>query len=107
MVLGTGLIDGQGERHEMLGLLGLATSFEKRRLSLGYRQAELLADNPLGMRGALMRGHEFHYATIVEKGDDEPLAVLRDAYGTSPSLAGQVRGHVSGSFFHVIAEAAP
>ena len=107
MVLGTGLIDGQGSRHEMLGLLGLTTSFEKRRLTLGYRQAELLADNPLGARGALLRGHEFHYATIVEKEDDEPLAVLRDAYGTSPSLAGHVRGHVSGSFFHVIAEAVP
>lgn len=107
MVLGAGLIDAQGARHEMLGLLGLATSFEKRRLSLGYRQAELLADNPLGASGALLRGHEFHYATIAEKSDDEPLAVLTDAYGANPSLAGHIRGRVSGSFFHVIAAASP
>ena len=81
MVLGAGLIDAQGTRHEMLGLLGLATSFEKRRLSLGYRQAELLADNPLGASGAFLRGHEFHYATIVEKGDDEPARGIEGRFG--------------------------
>ncbi len=59
----------------------------------------------LGARGTLLRGHEFHYATIAEKGEDEPLAILNDAYGATPSLAGSVRGSVSGSFFHVIARA--
>lgn len=105
MVLGSGLVDAEGNRHAMAGLLGLTTSFEKRRLTLGYREAELLADTRLGGRGALLRGHEFHYATIVEKGEDEPLAILSDAYGSTQSLAGSVRGHVSGSFFHVIADA--
>ncbi len=103
MVLGSGLIDAEGKRHAMAGLLGIATSFEKRRLTLGYREAELLADTGLGERGALLRGHEFHYATIAEKGEDEPLAILSDAYGSTPSLAGSVRGQVSGSFFHFIA----
>ncbi len=105
MVLGRGLIDAEGVRHEMLGLLGLATSFEKRRLNLGYRDVELLADTALGPRGAKLRGHEFHYATIAEKGEDEPLAILNDAYGSTPSLTGGVRGQVTGSFFHVIAHA--
>ena len=103
MVLGRGLIDAGGTHHQMLGLLGLSTSFEKRRLTLGYREAELLADTPLGPRGVKLRGHEFHYATIADKDDDAPLAILNDAYGSPPSLVGGVRGQVSGSFFHVIA----
>ena len=44
MVLGEGLEDAQGARHAMAGLLGHATSFAKRKLHLGYRQARLLAD---------------------------------------------------------------
>lgn len=105
MVLGQGLIDAEGCRHAMLGLLSHATSFAKRKLTLGYRQAELLADGALGPIGHCLRGHEFHYATLAEKGEDAALAVLTDAYGASPSLTGSVRGRVSGSFFHVIAAA--
>ena len=43
MVLGEGLTDAEGTRHEMTGLLGLETSFAKRRMHLGYRLAELTA----------------------------------------------------------------
>lgn len=103
MVLGHGLIDASGTHHQMLGLLGLTTSCEKRQLTLGYREAELLADTTLGRRGVKLRGHEFHYATIVDTGDDAPLMSLNDAYGSTPRLAGGVRAQVSGSFFHLIA----
>lgn len=103
MVLGNGLIDADGHRHQMAELLGLSTSFAKRRLTLGYREVELLTDCGLGARGTILRGHEFHYATIAEKGEDEPLAILNDAYGGSPALGGSIRGRVTGSFFHVIA----
>ena len=105
MVLGQSLVDAQGNAHKMAGLLGITTSFAKRRLTLGYRQAELLRDCGLGKAGLVLRGHEFHYATIADKGDDEPLFVLNDAYGASPSLSGSIRGSVSGSFFHMIAGA--
>ncbi len=39
MVLGQSLIDAQGAVHAMAGLLDLETSFAKRKLHLGYRQA--------------------------------------------------------------------
>ena len=48
----------------MAGLLGHATSFAKRRLHLGYRQARLLADCPIGTAGDMLRGHEFHHASV-------------------------------------------
>lgn len=103
MVLGAGLVDAAGARHEMAGLLGHATSFAKRRLHLGYRQATLLADSVLGPAGSQVRGHEFHYATVSEESNDAPLAALADGRGESLGMAGGRRGQVSGSFFHAIA----
>jgi cobyrinic acid a,c-diamide synthase len=87
----------------MTGLLTHATSFAERRLHLGYRAATLLRDCPLGSAGARLRGHEFHYATLIEPGTDEPLAELFDADGNALGPDGGRRGHVTGTFFHAIA----
>lgn len=103
MVLGTGLVDAEGTRHAMAGLLGLETSYEKRRLHLGYRRARLFSSGPLGPAGALLSGHEFHYASILTTGGDDPLAEVADAHGGAPAPDGSRRGLVSGSFFHAIA----
>ena len=103
MVLGEGLEDAQGIRHPMVGLLGHSTSFATRRLHLGYREARLLVDGALGRSGSLIRGHEFHYATLVSLGADERFLDLTDAQGRSVGDAGGRRGHVTGTFFHAIA----
>jgi cobyrinic acid a,c-diamide synthase len=103
MVLGQGIEDATGQRHEMAGLLSHATSFAKRKLHLGYRQARLLADGPLGAAGRRLRGHEFHYASVTDPGSDAPFAELADGEGRPLGPAGGRRGLVSGSFFHVIA----
>jgi len=105
MALGQGLIDAAGEHHAMAGLLGHETSFAQRRMNLGYRQATLLADGPIGRAGAAVRGHEFHYSRTTVPGNDTPLAMLRDAAGRDLGAAGGRRGHVTGSFFHAIAPA--
>jgi len=57
----------------------------------------------LGAAGGVVRGHEFHYATILAAGQDEPLAELADAQGLPVGSDGGRRGHVSGTFFHAIA----
>ena len=46
MVLGDSLIDAEGTSHRMLGLLPVSTSFEKRKLHLGYRRLTPLGDLP-------------------------------------------------------------
>ncbi len=103
MVLGAGLVAADGTRHAMTGLLGHATSFAQRKLHLGYRAAQLVAACPIGTAGARVRGHEFHHASVIERGGDEPLAELRDAQGQPVAESGSRRGRVSGTFFHVIA----
>ncbi|QGM93205.1 cobyrinate a,c-diamide synthase [Methylocystis rosea] len=102
MVLGRALIDAAGEAHEMAGLLELETSFAQRKLHLGYRQAQLAADHPLGAVGFRLRGHEFHYATVLRE-EGLPFALARDAYSDDERPAGLTRNGVSGSFFHLMA----
>lgn len=105
MVLGTALIDAEGRRHAMAGLLGLVTSYARRRLHLGYRRAVLETAMPGHGAGAMLYGHEFHYSTILEQ-PDAPLARVTDAGGNPVPETGSVRGHVTGSFFHLITEGA-
>lgn len=101
MALGAGLVDAGGTRHRMAGLLGLSTSFAKRRMHLGYRRARLSA--PLfGLPpGTRLAGHEFHYAGILDQ-PDPPLAEVTDAEGRAVPETGSHRGRVSGTFFHLI-----
>jgi cobyrinic acid a,c-diamide synthase len=104
MVLGEGLEDAHGLPHAMTGLLGHATSFARRKLHLGYREARLLCDGPIGPAGAVLRGHEFHYATLAAAGNDERLVDLVDGEGRPLGKAGARRGYVTGTFFHAIAQ---
>lgn len=106
MALGEALIDKDGTRHKMAGLLGLVTSYEKRKFHLGYRRAVLDAPMPGFQAGQALRGHEFHYSTILDEPDD-PLARVTDADGNPVPETGSRRGHVTGTFFHFIAEDRP
>jgi len=101
MVLGRSLVDASGNAHEMAGLLNLETSFAKRKLHLGYREAVLQAENPLGNVKSAFRGHEFHYASILKE-EGPPLFEISNAAKVSMGTAGLVSGTVSGSFIHLI-----
>lgn len=104
MALGKALIDKEGTRHQMAGLLGLVTSYEKRKFHLGYRRASLQAPMPGFDAGQSLRGHEFHYSTILEE-PDAPLAHVTDADGNPVPETGSRRDNTTGTFFHLIAEA--
>ncbi len=99
MVLGEGLVDAQGRRHAMAGLLPLETSFADPVRRLGYRRLKARAGFALG---AAFRGHEFHYARALREGPGEPLFEAADAPGRPLGPAGLRRGKAAGSFMHLI-----
>ncbi|WP_394688554.1 cobyrinate a,c-diamide synthase [Hoeflea sp.] len=99
MVLGEGLVDADGTRHEMLGALPLVTSFAERKRHLGYRR---LTPVPGMFWDMELSAHEFHYATIVSEGEADRMFAARDALGGALEPAGLMRGKVAGSFMHVI-----
>nr|WP_190023581.1 cobyrinate a,c-diamide synthase [Streptomyces hiroshimensis] len=74
------------------------------RLTLGYREAVALADNPLAQAGTRVRGHEFHRTVA------EPGAGGTPAWGfTHPErrTEGFVRDGVHASYLHVHWAGAP
>ena len=102
MTLGDGLVDADGTRHEMLGLLRLETSFAKRKLHLGYRHVTA-ATGPFAGHWA---AHEFHYASTLSQ-IGTPLFTATDGWGAALEPMGLVDGNVSGSFAHLIDQEAP
>lgn len=103
MLLGRSLIDADGATHAMAGLLPVETSFAKRKMSLGYRQARLFAPTRFADADTPLWGHEYHHATIVSGDEGKPFARLADAAGRDLGAAGHRAGQVTGSFFHLIA----
>jgi cobyrinic acid a,c-diamide synthase len=109
MAMGAAIIGKDGTRYPMAGLLGLVTSYADRKMHLGYRQAVLAQSIPGQDLNARLRGHEFHYSSIVDQ-PDPPLATVTDANGTTVPETGSYRlqsqgGLSTGTFFHLIAGA--
>lgn len=99
MVLGEGLVDADGHRHAMLGLLPLVTSYATRKRHLGYRRLRSLAPDLLS---GCYCGHEFHYSTVVSEGRADRLFEAEDALGETLGEVGLRRGSVAGSYMHLI-----
>ena len=99
MVLGESLIDANGKGHTMSGLLALETSFEKRKLHLGYRKIHS-KDFPLG---GSFKAHEFHYTSAIRQ-QGTPLFQVKDAMDDDLGNAGLRVGNVMGSYMHIIDE---
>ncbi len=103
MYLSKAIMDANGQRHEMCGLLPFEVRMLNRLKSLGYREARLVRDTFLGPAETRIRGHEFHYSEIV----DPPLQGTRTLYdltgrkGMISGDTGYVRGNVIASYIHL------
>ena len=102
MVMGRGMVDADGRRHRMAGLLPVVTTFADRQLTLGYRQATLATDTGLGPAGTVFRGHEFHFAKVLEEEAGQRLFAATPVGGDGAVACGHVVGSVAGSFLHLI-----
>ncbi|MDV7338423.1 cobyrinate a,c-diamide synthase [Terasakiella sp. A23] len=101
MTLGKTLEDRHGNTYEMAGILDLETSFAKRKLHLGYREIEVMHDLPFTKKGTTLRGHEFHYASILCENGQQPFHA-KNASGMDLGPMGLMSGRTTASFFHII-----
>lgn len=100
MTLGDSLTDSNGNSHRMLGLLPVSTSFAKRKMTLGYRNLTALTGPWAGRQ---FKAHEFHYATISARQDQNRLFSSTNSMGENLGEIGHCLNNVSGSFAHLIA----
>jgi cobyrinic acid a,c-diamide synthase len=93
--------DFDGTSHEMVGLFPAEAVMRKPGLTLGYRTLELSQDCILGASSTTVRGHEFHYSTLVPKGRLNYACALRDAREESIGFDGLVAGNVLALYTHL------
>ena len=74
MFLGRKLVLQEGT-FEMAGILPVVFGFSRRPQGHGYTIIEVAGKNPYFPIGTTLRGHEFHYSSVLEwEGGDEDLA---------------------------------
>jgi cobyrinic acid a,c-diamide synthase len=102
MYLTEAIVDLDGRRHAMVGLLP-GTSVMSGRLSLGYRRAQPAGDCWLLEQGETIHGHEFHYSLWEERPADlAPAYLLRTATGNDdPRPEGARLGKLLASYVHL------
>ena len=80
------------------GMVGIipAVAEMSPKLTLGYRELEVLGDSPLAVTGQRLRGHEFHYSTITSRQPLPPAYRLPDG-----RTEGVLTENVLASYVHV------
>jgi cobyrinic acid a,c-diamide synthase len=103
MALTEALVDTQGVRHRMAGLVPGVVRMTTRLASLGYREATAVGDNLLADAGETLRGHEFRYsAWEVDAAAAAPAWRLRGARADGPeTLAGHAERGLLASYLHI------
>jgi cobyrinic acid a,c-diamide synthase len=96
------LIDAEGIRHPMLGLLP-GQSVMTPRLTLGYRTVRAQADSWLWQSGETVRGHEFHYSVWEGRPTDLPplYTCLPDAFRPDKRPEGAHWKQILASYVHI------
>jgi cobyrinic acid a,c-diamide synthase len=74
--------DFDGKTFPMTGCFDFTATMLQKLRSLGYREVTLSDDTVIGPKGAVIKGHEFHYSKIDEE-TDTPTA-----YGVTPRAGG-------------------
>lgn len=96
------LIDQSDRIWEMCGVLDADTKMEPGGRRLGYVEAETLNPGPFGPAGTVVRGHEFHWSSIVDRNHGlTPIYNVRNAAGSPCGIAGLQTKNVWASYVHV------
>jgi len=109
MYLTEGFYDFEGRFHPMVNAFPFTTAMKKGRANLGYREIELKSDCLLGVRGDVIRGHEFHYSEITDSGQEaagggqvfDVVYTTRDGAGNPVKGEGYRINNTIGSYMHL------
>ena len=86
----------------MTGLFPFDVMIEKKPQGHGYTLMECVQDNPFFARGAVLKGHEFHYSRIV--GDDPAFSFvfrLRKGHGIVAGWDGICYKNTLANYSHI------
>ena len=103
MVLMKSIQDLEGRVYPMADIFPFRARMQDRLKALGYREVQTRADSLLGPSGTRIRGHEFHYSSIVSTPEDEvpTLYGLQDRSGSLERTEGYRACNALGSYVHL------
>jgi cobyrinic acid a,c-diamide synthase len=86
---------------EFAGVFPVRCRMLSRRKALGYRQVELTEDAIIGAKGAIVRGHEFHYSEIGTMPEEVERCYRVSRQGVTLGPEGFRSGSCFASYIHL------
>jgi cobyrinic acid a,c-diamide synthase len=108
MYLCSELQDHAGRTFPMSGCFPFKTRMLPRLKALGYREVQLVCKTLIGERGAVLRGHEFHYSEMLTPpSESHPAYRIAGRDGMQKATEGHVARGTLGSYIHLHFGSAP
>jgi cobyrinic acid a,c-diamide synthase len=104
MILCDALVDLDGRRHEMYGLVPATSVMRRDRLSLGYVDVETLEDTLIARAGQRYRAQTFHHS-VLEHARFRPA--LKLYHGANDSFDGYAERNLFATYVHAYFAAQP
>jgi len=100
MYISQGIIDFEGSKHAMVGLIPGWTAMQKKRARIGYAIAETLQNSILAPKGTKLRGHLFHWSKLLGLTERAAYRILEPEEQLEGFILGP-ESNVLGSYFHL------
>ena len=99
----------EGKTYDMAGILPVTFGFSKRPQGHGYTILEVTGGNPYFRQGITLKGHEFHYSSVLEwkgRADDLVYSMVRGT-GLIDGKDGLCHKNVLATYTHLHASGTP
>ncbi|MCP4217535.1 MAG: cobyrinic acid a,c-diamide synthase, partial [bacterium] len=108
MYLGEELVLGE-KSYPMAGVLPVSFGFSKKPQAHGYTIVRVDRENPYFKVGEEVRGHEFHYSTVLKwhGNEDDLVFQMKRGTGITGKLDGLCRKNVLATYTHIHALGTP
>lgn len=101
-------IQWKGMRYPMAAVLPIDVKVDAHPQGHGYVELTVTEPNPFYPLGTTLRGHEFHYSSIIPQPEKPPTAcAVRRGTGAYDKRDGVIRDNVWASYTHLHASASP
>ena len=91
-----------GATHQMAGIVPVDLALEATLLQIGYRDLRVASTCMLGVAGARLRGHEFHFSKLLTGTEAlSPAYTMHDADGEPLGCEGWAGRNLVASFVHL------
>ncbi len=109
MYLGESLLLGR-KRYPMVGVFPVTFSLERKPQAHGYTVISVSRTNPFYAKGAVLKGHEFHYSKVQEFGRKEKVRFafrMSRGQGIIDGMDGVCYKNVLATYTHIHAYGTP